>query len=197
MTTRDTPYAKAVQALLEKVSELVFDGRLPAKPVTVVVAGGAAVHLYTGVRVSKDLDAEFLGRVLKPDALVSYRDTDGSTRTVHLDRAYNSTLGVMHEDYLERATPTFLSAPGFSLRLLAPVDLAISKLGRWAEHDRSDVKALVDAGLLNKESFERLAREALAYYVGNVRPVELNLEEALSLFPASSNTPPPGRRRRV
>jgi hypothetical protein len=191
MSLRDTPYAHAVQALLEKVSSLVFDGNLPSQPVSVVIAGGAAVHLYTGSRVSKDLDAEFLARMLKPEAVVSYADSDGTLRTVHLDRAYNNTLGFMHEDYLERATTSGLSAPGFSVQILAPVDLAISKLGRWQEHDRGDVQVLVDAGLLDRGLFERLANEALSYYVGNVRMAYINLEEALSMFP-----PPSDRDRR-
>jgi hypothetical protein len=190
MHLRDTPYARAVQALLERVSALVFDGSLPADPVSVVIAGGAAVHLYTGNRVSKDLDAEFLARILRPEAVITYSDSDGMLRTVHLDRTYSNTLGVMHEDYLDRAVPSGLCAPGFMVRILAPVDLAISKLSRWEEHDRGDVQAIIEAGLLERELFERLANEALSYYVGNLRMSFVNLEEALSMFP------PPTQRHR-
>lgn len=193
MSRRQTPYALAVEKLLQQVSLAVFSGAAPASPVVVVVAGGAAVHLYTGSRVSKDLDAEFLARMLRPNVVVAYADTDGTQRTVHLDVAYSSTLGVMHEDYLERAAPSGWTASGFDVRVLAPVDLAISKLGRWAEHDQADVRSLVDAGLLNRDSFERLANEALSYYVGKVTPVRTNLVEALAMFPPPANSSKKGR----
>lgn len=52
----------------------------------------------------------------------------------------------MHEDYLDRAVTTPWSASGFKVMMLAPVDLAISKLSRWAEHDQADVRSLIDAG---------------------------------------------------
>lgn len=64
-------YAQAIQELLPKVSQAPFGPDVPDAdaPVTVVVAGGAAVHAYTGARVSKDLDAEFLATMLRPDDL--------------------------------------------------------------------------------------------------------------------------------
>ncbi|MFK4705603.1 F420-0:gamma-glutamyl ligase-like protein [Roseateles asaccharophilus] len=181
---RDTPYAKAVEKLLNEFVAAVFGDHPPEKPLVVVVAGGAAVHLYTGARVSKDLDAEFLARVLKPDVVVAYTDSDGTERTVHLDRTYTTTLGLLHEDYLDRSGLTGWTVPGLEVRVMSPVDLAISKLARWAEHDQADVRSLIDAGLLNRDSFERLANEALSYFVGNTMPVRRSIEEALSMFPA-------------
>lgn len=183
MQKRNTAYANAVEQLLMKVSEDIFGGDPPDEKVVLVVAGGAAVHQYTGARVSKDLDAVFLAKVLKPDAVVVYKDETGEQRSVHLDRAYSTTLDLMHEDYLERTAPSGWAAPGFEVRILHPVDLAISKLGRWAEHDRSDVKSLIDKGLLNRDSFERMANEALSYFVGNTKPVRMNIADALKLFP--------------
>jgi hypothetical protein len=188
MDARNTPFANAVEQLLRKIAAEVFGEKLPDKPLVVVVAGGAAVHLYTGVRVSKDLDAEFLAKVLKPDAVVMYKDEAGEPCSVHLDRTYTNTLGLMHEDYLDRAQPSGWKVPGLDVRVLAPVDLAISKLGRWAENDRGDVKSLIDCGLLNRESLDRLANEAIDYYVGNTEPVKRNLVEALAMFPEPKGT---------
>jgi hypothetical protein len=179
---KQTRYSEAIAELLRRVGARLFPDGTPARDVPVVLAGGAAAHLYTGARVSKDVDAEFLARVLKPDVNVLYSDDDGTERTVHLDVSYTNTLGLMHEDYLDRSLPTHIQAPGLEVRLLSPVDLAISKLGRWADHDRSDVRALVEAHLLDRGEFERLANEALSYYVGNLGPVRLNLAEALAMF---------------
>lgn len=50
-------------------------------PIRMYVAGGAALHFYTGERTSKDIDASFSRRILLPEDLeVSYRDADGAAR---------------------------------------------------------------------------------------------------------------------
>lgn len=41
------------------------------RPLTVFLAGGMGVHLYTGKRVTTDIDAEFSGRVAVPTDLLS------------------------------------------------------------------------------------------------------------------------------
>ena len=46
-------------------------------PIRMYVAGGAALHFYTGERTSKDIDASFSRRILLPEDLeVSCRDAD-------------------------------------------------------------------------------------------------------------------------
>jgi hypothetical protein len=178
---------------VHRVSQAVFGSALPPKPVPVLIAGGAAVHLYTGARVSKDLDAEFLARMLRPAVSVTYVDEAGALQSVHLDQAYSATLGLMHEDYVERSQPAPFGAPGFELRLLAPVDLAISKLARWAAHDQNDVASLAQAGLLDADELDRLANQALSYYVGNTTPVKRNIVEAVELVRArATGKKPPG-----
>jgi hypothetical protein len=50
------------------------------------IAGGAALHLYVGARVSKDIDAAFSHRIaLPPDLKVSYRDADGAARMLYFN----------------------------------------------------------------------------------------------------------------
>jgi hypothetical protein len=55
-------------------------------PVQMFIAGGAALHLYVGARVSKDIDAAFSHRIaLPPDLKVSYRDADGAARMLYFN----------------------------------------------------------------------------------------------------------------
>ena len=55
--------------------------------------GGAAMHLYTGERVSNDVDAVFSKRIALPNDLeVAYQDPDGAARLLYFDRQYNDTL---------------------------------------------------------------------------------------------------------
>ena len=61
------------------------------------------LHLLTGARVSEDVDAVFSKRVLFNEEIeVSYRDPDGRARLLYLDRNYNETLGLLHEDAHKR-----------------------------------------------------------------------------------------------
>ena len=60
-----------------------------------------------------------------------------------------------------------------------PIDVAISKLGRFGDRDQQDIQALLGLPLVDIDEFERLAREAISYYVGNPVPVLGNLESSL------------------
>ncbi len=90
-----------VAAFGEIVSRITASlARTPKRllPIRMFVAGGAAMHLYTGERVSKDVDAAFSHRIALPEDLeVAYRDADGAARLLYFDRQYNDTLALMHE----------------------------------------------------------------------------------------------------
>jgi hypothetical protein len=135
------------------------------------VAGGAAVQLYTGERVSKDIDAVFSHRIALPaDLEISYQDADGAARLLYFDHQYNDTLSLMHEDAQEDSVA--LSLEGINpavldVRLLSALDLAVTKIGRFAEHDREDITALARRRLIRSKALRKRAEEALVAYVGN------------------------------
>ena len=146
------------------------------------VAGGAAIHLYTGARVSKDVDAVFSHRIALPANLeISYRDADGAARLLYFDHQYNDTLALMHEDAHEDSHA--LSLDGIDpavldVRLLSPVDLAVTKIGRFLDHDRQDIIALARRRLIRPEPLRRRAEEALGGYVGNTDWVRGSIQMA-------------------
>jgi len=190
-------YLGALGRLFKRVERLL-DGVDPRLlPLRVYVAGGAAAFLHTGVRPSRDVDASFSLRVhLPPDLEEAYTDRDGAPASVYLDASYSDTLGPAHEDALADAVPLAIAGldpAKIDLRVLAPVDLAISKLGRFGAHDREDIIAMARAGLLDPAGFERRAREALKYYVGHPAAPRANLRDAVALVRA--NTPKRAARR--
>ncbi|OGA00483.1 MAG: hypothetical protein A2Z64_15175 [Betaproteobacteria bacterium RIFCSPLOWO2_02_67_12] len=152
------------------------------------VAGGAALHLMTGTRVSEDIDAVFSRRILLNDDIqVSYRDADGRARLLYLDRNYNDTLGLLHEDAYEDSRP--VTIPGvdprtIEVRALAPVDLAVTKLARFSEQDRADIELMAKAGLIESASLRKRANEALGGYVGDLDSVRTSIEIACRLVEA-------------
>jgi hypothetical protein len=75
-------------------------------PVRMFVAGGTAVHFYTGARPTQHVDAVFSHRLLLPDDLdVVYVDEAGQTRLVYFDRQYNDSFGLLHEDANHESVP--------------------------------------------------------------------------------------------
>jgi hypothetical protein len=152
------------------------------RPLAVYLAGGMAMHLYTGSRVTTDVDAEFAARILLPsDLAVEFKQDDGSQQVVYLDANYNSTFALLHEDYLQDALSVDLGLQYLQLFVLAPVDLAVSKIARFAENDRDDIVQLVRLGLTTAEAIEARARSALVGYIGNQAMLLANLRDAIKL----------------
>jgi hypothetical protein len=153
------------------------------------VAGGAAMHYYTGARTTEDVDAVFSTRVLLPEDLeVYYVNARGEPRLLYFDRQHNDTLGLMHEDARQDSIPLML--PGvdacvLETRALSPVDLAVSKIGRFEDHDRDDIATLARHGLITERALRRRAEEALSYYVGDTERVRTSLELACRLLAAN------------
>ena len=151
-------------------------------PVRMFVAGGAALHLYTGERVSRDVDAVFSHRIALPEDLdIGYRDADGAARLLYFDRQYNDSLSLMHEDAKDDSLPLSLEGVDsgvLEVRLLTPVDLAVSKLSRYSEQDRADIATLARRRGLRAAELRRRAEEAIAGYIGNLDRVRLSIELA-------------------
>lgn len=174
----DTAFAKGLRELFVQVED-----RLALKrPVTAYLAGGMAVHLYTGKRVTKDADVEFSARVLVPnDLAVRVQDDDGVVKLLHVDTNYNPMFSLLHQDYQQDALEVDLGLIHLRLFVLRPVDLAVSKIARFAPIDREDIQDLVAAGLVTSSEIDVRGREALEGYIGNVSAVSLNLRDAVAM----------------
>ncbi len=158
-------------------------------PLAVYLAGGMAAHLYTASRVTTDVDAEFGAKVLLPnDLMVEITLEDGSPQVIYLDTNYNSSFALMHEDYQDDSIEVDLGLQYLHVRVLSPVDLAVSKISRFADNDREDITGLVRFGLTNADEIEQRATSALVGYIGNQAMLLLNLRDALALARAAVAT---------
>jgi hypothetical protein len=179
----DPGYVGALAEMMRRIERAVPRGA--KAPLVICIAGGTAVHLYTGARVSKDVDAKVMARFLPPDDLdLSYRDAEGRPRPLYFDRQYNDSFALLHENAYEDAIAIRL--PGvdpsrLDVRLLAPLDLAVSKLSRFEAHDREDIAALARAGLIDAGVLRERAEEALPGYVGDLARVRTSLRLAVKL----------------
>jgi len=200
-------YEKAFNEVLARVQRSLKDSKADEFPIRMYIAGGAALHLLTGARVTEDIDAVFSKRVLfSEDIEVSYRDPDGRARLMYLDRNYNDTLGLLHQDAYSDSKS--LNVPGIDkniveVRVLSAVDLAVTKLSRFADQDRNDIRLLAQKGLIDSAAVRKRAEEALGGYVGNTASVRTSIDIACQVIDAelaasaASGKPAPGRARRA
>lgn len=183
-----TEYDRALKEILSRVQDQLKGSQPSVLPIRMYIAGGAALHLLTGERVTADVDATFSKRVLFSEEIqVSYRDPDGRARLMYLDRNYNDTLGLLHENAYEASEP--VNVPDIDrnlveVRILSPTDLAVSKLARFTEQDREDIELLAKRRLINSETVRARADEALKGYVGNPAPVQTSIKIACRLIDA-------------
>ena len=179
-------YVEAFRQIVVRITAALKDVPESALPIKMYVAGGAALHFYTGERVSRDVDAVFSRRIALPDDLeIAYRDADGAARLLYFDRQYNDTLSLMHEDAHGDSIPLSLDGVDAGLldvRLLTPLDLAVSKLSRFSERDRSDIASLARHRHISSGAFRQRAHEALAAYVGSIDRVRGSIELACRII---------------
>src|SRR6266853_902237 len=165
----DPAYVAAFRTLIQRLLRSAGS----KEPIAMVLAGGAAMHLYTGARMTDDVDAVFNRKLLVPaDLAVIYREAEGKARSVVFGANYNETYALLHEDAHQDAVRLPLKGiRGARIFVLQPVDLAVSKLARFADIDREDILELARNRLITARGLRERAEAALPYYVGN--PIRL------------------------
>jgi transcriptional regulator of met regulon len=174
----DPAYVEAFGSLVKKLSTTAK--ATSKEPIAMYLAGGAAMHFYTGARMSDDVDAVFNRKLFLPsDAVVIYRDAKGTARSLYFDTNYNETFGLLHEDAHDDAMRLSLSeVAGVDVFVLQPIDLAVSKLARFSEIDREDIRQLARDGLITASELRQRAEAALHGYVGDSSPLRTYIELA-------------------
>lgn len=164
----------------------------------VIIFGGCAVHIHTQARGSADVDAEVASHgyadkseiigLLNEEAYV-FSDEAGVVQMLELDTSFNTTLGPLHEDYEDRVLQLMAQSnvANVEIYVASAMDVAISKLGRFGDRDRRDIQALLELPHVDIEEFERLAREAINYYVGDKTRILGNLTVVLDDYHRSED----------
>ena len=196
MTAKNTPlrpdpaWLKAFSTIMSRIDAALGPAK-PKKPVVACVAGGAAMHFYTGDRYSRDIDAKILARVMiDPQELqVAYQGNDGRARLLYFDTQYNDSFALLHHAAYDEARPVDIEGVDkrrLEIRLLTPVDLAVSKLARFSEQDQDDIRALARHGLITATALRRRAETALPDYVGNLERIKNSITIACGMVDKTS-----------
>jgi hypothetical protein len=175
-------YLAAFTELVQRIAAPLRALPRQSLPIKMYVAGGAAMHFYTGERVSNDVDAVFSRRIALPgDLEVTYQDPDGAARLLYFDRQYNDTFALMHEDAHDdsvRLALKGIDAHILDVRLLSALDLAVSKISRFSSQDRDDITALARHGLIKSAALRRRSEQAVGNYVGNLDTLKGSIDLA-------------------
>ena len=178
-------YVHAFAEIVTRIASSLSSVPKRALPIRMFVAGGAALHFYTGERVSQDIDAVFSRRIALPENLeVAYRDADGAARLLYFDRQYNDSFALLHENAhddslslnLEGIDPAVVE-----VRLLSPLDLAVSKIARLSDQDRDDILALARREMISATALRKRAEEALAGYIGDLDRLRTSIDIAVNI----------------
>jgi hypothetical protein len=179
-------YVSAFRQIVGRIAAALHDVPAADLPIKMYVAGGAALHFYTGERVSRDIDAVFSRRIALPEDLeVAYRDADGAARLLYFDRQYNDSLSLIHEDAFVDSIPLSLpriDGQRIDVRLLTPLDLAVSKLSRFSEQDRNDIMSLVRHRDVHSAALRVRAEEALSGYIGSTDRIRGSIDLACRII---------------
>ena len=178
-------YVAAFEIIAQRIAKSLDSVSGEVLPIRMYVAGGAALHFFTGARMSRDIDAAFSHRIVLPDDLeVSYPDADGTAQILFFDRQYNDSFALMHEEAYDDSVPFSLKGVDpqiLDVRLLSALDLAVSKISRFSHQDREDILTLAKHGLIKTAALRRRAEEAAAAYVGNQNSLQTSIKLACAL----------------
>jgi hypothetical protein len=118
---------------------------------------------------------------------VAYRDADGHARLLYFDTQYNDSFALLHHNAYDDAVPIALAGVDprrLEVKLLTPLDLAVSKLSRFSEQDQLDIRALARERSIDATQLRRRAEEALPDYVGKLDRIKTSIDIACRLVGA-------------
>jgi hypothetical protein len=176
-------YKKAIDEILLEIANRIPDGH-KQYPIKSYIVGGVACYLLTQARASDDIDMIISNRIELPqDLFVIYIDENKKFKKLYFDSNYNGTLGLMQEDYEDRAILYKNIQNKFKVFILNPIDLIITKILRYTDKDENDIKSLIFRFDINKDELIRLSNDAISVGVGfDKNTANINLEKVLEIL---------------
>lgn len=102
---------------------------------------------------------------------------------IYFDYQYNTSLALLHTNFdVDSVLHESLNRPSskgprhVEVRVLSPVDLAVSKLARYTENDRRDIYALALNKLITAESLRERAEQSLQNFIGDKKRLQTTID---------------------
>jgi hypothetical protein len=166
---------EALRAMIDRIEDSLRASCDQGPPIQARLAGGMAVNYWCGTRCTRDVDADFSRKFILPkDLAVNYLQKNGPNAFIYFDYQYHTSLALLHENFaVDSVLHESLNRPSskgprlIEVRVLNPLDLAVSKLARFSENDRRDIYALARNQLITAESLRERTEQALRNFIGD------------------------------
>jgi hypothetical protein len=157
----DPAYLKAFATIMSRV-ERGLGAQSPAMPVSAcVVAAPRFIFIQVCEYQRTSTPAHGARPARSNDLQVAYRDKDGHARLLYFNTQYNDSFALLHHDAYDDAAPIQLEgvdAHRLIVKLLTPLDLAVSKLARFSQQDQLDIRTLARERLFTATRLRRRAQ---------------------------------------
>jgi len=148
------------------------------RKIILVAAGGTAMTLLDLKPSTIDIDFTGPNADIKEFNRIQKSLPHGFKVDTWTDGAVFSQ--VLPEDYVEKSIQVKTKLVNIQLKVLHPLDIVVTKLGRLNERDLQDIDSCIERFRLKKSQIEKRARAVR--YAGNQKVYELNLRQVLKRF---------------
>ncbi|WP_020041735.1 DUF6036 family nucleotidyltransferase [Salipiger mucosus] len=142
--------------------------------------------------MSDQVDVKWSHRVAIPSDMqvfeVQKSEDPTDLRIVTVDGGLSDVFGSFPPGW-EENSPEICRVGDIVIHVMDPVDLAVSKVARFQDRDREDIRELAAHGLIDPERFEQRVTEALDFYVGDITFLRYNVEDAAEIIRDATRTP--------
>ena len=107
-----------------------------------------------------------------------------------MDKGFSDVLGSFPPDWEDRAQEVGRT-DNIVVLMIDPVDLAVSKVSRFSDVDREDIRQLAAEGWVDRTLFASRAEAALEYFVGDLSVLCHNIDEAKAIIAREIDDPGP------
>ena len=172
-----------IEDLLGHLSAISRTFTLNDERVIAHIAGWAAVNYHTSKRTPGQIEIDWSHRVfISPDRQsFMTQNPDGHPIQVHVVAGIPPSLGLFHPDWKAASLPIF-GCQTLIVKVISPLDLVVSRIGRFAEHDREDIRFLVQSCDVSTDDVARRAKEALDTYIADDECVKGSIARTIDLI---------------
>lgn len=153
------------------------------KKVKAYLCGDAAAYFYTRNVLRPNINVDFEGRFHLSDKIFSIVELHSNAlQLLYFDINYNPNIKLFHEDYRLDATRMDLGLSMIEPYILAPVDLAVSKVLSVSEYDKQDVADIIRLGLASRQDIINRGMEAINSVICNQQETQKNFMASVAVL---------------
>ena len=145
--------------------------------ITIVAVGGTAMTLYNLKTSTIDVDFTIPAKYFSE----FHRVLDLVPHGFRVDTWNNGMVfSKIYQRTLEKSKPIQTKMKNMKLRILDPLDIIVTKIGRLNERDKEDIATCIKKFKITKTQIKKRAKEVI--YTGRKENYEINLNHVVKNF---------------